>query len=207
MKMTLFSARKAALVGALGFFGMATATVALEKATVGKPEFDDLPSPEFAGTKNKSFRPKDWLEMEVSISIPAQNRAQQEAGFLDRVMVKWYVAMKEKTSGKPVLLTKDVNHVNVPVDEEFFSSVYLSPNTMKRMTGKVKGGKSDVEVVAVEVFVDGEKVGVETSKMKLDWWKSASLSRGDAYPLLNKNETPFKAFWWDRYAEIEPERR
>jgi len=25
-------------------------------------------------------------------------------------------------------------------------------------------------------------------------------------PLLNKNETPFRAMWWDRYAEISEQR-
>lgn len=176
------------------------------RVSVGKVSFDDLPSPELGGTKNKSFKPKDWLEVEAGITIPAQNREQQASGFVDRVLVKWYVAAKEKASGRVVLLTKDITHVNVPVDEEFYSSVYLSPNTIKRLTGKDRAAKSEVEVVALEVLINGVKVGEETSKMKSGWWNSPNLARGDRFPLLNKSETPFKMYWWDRYAEIEKQR-
>ncbi len=176
-------------------------------AEVGGIEFDDLQSPNPGGTKNKSFKPKDWLEVEASLKIPAQNREQQETGFIDRVVVKWYVAMKEKVSGKVVLLTKDINHINVPVDEEVFTSVYLSPNTIKRLTGSDRAGKTSVEVVALEVLINGVLAGGETSKMKGQrWWESPNLARGDRFPLLNKMETPFKMYWWDRYAEIEEER-
>jgi len=38
-------------------------------------------------------------------------------------------------------------------------------------------------------------------KSKGRWWDK--LTPYKKIPLLNKNETPFKFFWWDRYAEIE----
>jgi hypothetical protein len=182
------------------------AALAQGKASISKLAFDDLQSPDLGGTKAKSWKQKDWLEVEAGITIPAMSKEIQEAGYVDRVVVKWYVAVKEKTSGKPMLLTKDITHINVPVDEEFFSSVYLSPNTIKRLTGKDRAGKSSVEVVAVELLINGVKVAEETSSMKSGWWNSPSLSRGDRYPLLDKNETPFKVYWWDRYAEIEERR-
>ena len=31
------------------------------------------------------------------------------------------------------------------------------------------------------------------------------MQRTNKYPLLDKNETPFKFLWWDRYLEIESE--
>jgi hypothetical protein len=176
------------------------------KADVGSFEVNDMPSPDLGGTDTKKFRPKDWLELEAGLKIPAQNREQQEAGFIDRVVVKWYVAMKEKSSRKMMLLTKDITHINIPVDEEVFTSVYLSPNTIKRLTGSDRASKRDIEVAALEVLVNGVKVGEYTSDMKGGWWNAPSLARGDRFPLLNKNETPFKVFWWDRYAEIEERR-
>ena len=181
-------------------------SLALEKADVAEPKFDELPSPELPGTKNKDFKPKDWLEVEAGITIPAQNREQEEVGFIDSVVVKWYVAVKEKVSGQTMLLTTEITHLNVPVGEEFYSSVYLSPNTAKRLTGKDKGSKGDVDVVALEVLVNGVKVGEATSKFKSGWWTSSNLGRGDRFPLLNKNQTPFRNYWWDRYAEIEERR-
>lgn len=207
MKKTPFPTRIGALVLALGLLGLTNGAMGQGKADIGKPSFDALPSPDVNVGKSKAFKPKDWLEIEVGITLPAQNREQKEIGFVNSVLVKWYVAMKDKASKKIVLLNKDVNHINVPVDEEFYASVYLSPNTLKRLTGGSSGGKGDVEAIGVEVFVDGVKVGEESVKQKAGWWKSSSsLGRGDAFPLLNKNETPFKPFWWDRYAEIEERR-
>lgn len=197
------------LVAALGAtlaLSLSPQLVAQGRVDIGSLKFDELPSPDLGGTKNKSFKPKDWLEVEAGLTVPAMNREQQATGFVDKIVVKWYVAVKEKASGRTMLLTKDITHLNVPVDEEVYSSVYLSPNTLKRLTGSDRAGKNSVEVVALEVLVNGVKVGEETDKLKTGWWNSPNLGRGDRFPLLNKAETPFKMYWWDRYAEIEKER-
>lgn len=208
MKATVLPPRSLKLaLGALILAALPASVSAQDRANVGKIEFDNLPSPDLSGTKNKSFKPKDWLEVEAGITLAPQNREQQEIGFIDSVVVKWYVAMKDNASKRVVLLTKDVTHINVPVDEEFFTSVYLSPNTLKRLTGTDRAGKSAVEVVALEVLINGVKVGEQTSSMKSGWWNSPNLARGDRFPLLNKAETPFKIYWWDRYAEVEEDRR
>ena len=85
--------------------------------------------------------------------------------------------------------------------------MYLSPNTLKRVTGSDTAGKSSVDRVAVEVLINGRAVAAESSKGKPDWVTSGSLSdQSRRFPLLNKVETPFKMLWWDRYAEIEEQR-
>lgn len=177
------------------------------KAQISNLVFEDLPSPEIQTGKSKAFKPKDWLEVEAGIKIPATSAEQKKSGFIDRVTVKWYVAVKDP-EGKGVLkLEKTINHINVPVDEEIFSSVYLSPANIKRLTGKDKAGKSAVEAVGIEVLVDSTKVGQAAVKQKDGWWTAASLSNAsDRFPLLNKSETPFAMFWWDRFAEIQKER-
>jgi hypothetical protein len=108
-----------------------------------------------------------------------------------------------------LLLTKDIEHVNIPLDEDVYVSVYLSPASLKRLTGSDRGGKNVVEYVGYEVLVNGEKVAAETSKGKVGWWNAASskISRSEAVPLLNKAETPFRDMWWDRYAEVAEQRR
>ena len=59
------------------------------------------------------------------------------------------------------------------------------------------------------MLVNGVRVASETNKGPANWWTVASdkISRSDNVPLLNKKETPFGVMWWDRYAEIAPERR
>lgn len=168
-----------------------------------KPAFDDLPSPEFSGGKQKSFKPKDWLEIETKLKVSLAPEPKSKT--CEKLTVKWYVAVKNpEKSGSMLLLTKDIEHVNIPLDEDIYCSVYLSPASIKRLTGSDKGGKNAVEAVGYEVLINGEKVATETSKFKAGWWNTASdkISRSDTVPLLNKFQTPFSNMWWDRYAEV-----
>jgi hypothetical protein len=128
----------------------------------------------------------------------------------DRLTVKWYVAVKNpEKPNTMLLLTRDVEHVNIPLEEDVYVSVYLSPASLKRLTGSDRGGKSAVEAVGYEILINGVKVAEDTTKFKTGWWNAASdkISRSDAVPLLNKTETPFANSWWDRYAEVSDPRR
>lgn len=201
------SALAAIAASAAGLTLLAAPLHAQGKADVGSLVFDDLPSPDVQTGKGKNFKPKDWLEVEVGIKIPATNAEQKKAGFIDQVTVKWHVAFKNPDGKGFIKLSKTINHINVPIEEEIFSSVYMSPSMLKRITGKDKAGKGDVEAVGVEVQVNGEKVGQAAEKKPDKWWEAGSLSdQSDKFPLLNKNETPFAMLWWDRYAEIQKER-
>ena len=178
------------------------------KVTGGKPVFEDLKSPEFTGGKNKSFSPKDWLEIEASLQVALAPEPPSKT--LDRLTVKWYIAIKNPDkAGTMLLLTKDIEYVNVPLGGEIFSSVYLSPGSIRKITGSESGGKNAIEYVGYEVLVNGEKVAQETNKGKAGWWNVASdkISRSETVTLLNKAETPFSNMWWDRYAEVGVERR
>lgn len=176
------------------------------KLIAEKPTFDDLQSPEFmlsGGGRQKPFKSKNWLEIETKINIGGG--AASKGKVCERLTVKWYVAVKNPDkAGTMLLLTKDVEHVNIPYDEEVYCSVYLSPVSIKRITGSDRPGKSSVEYVGYEVLVNGVKVLEETSKGRVGWWNAASdkISRNESVPLLNKAETPFRAMWWDRYAEV-----
>jgi hypothetical protein len=172
-----------------------------------KPEFDDLPSPEFQYIKNKRFTPNDWLEVEAKIKV--QVSPEPKSKTLGTMVVKWYVAVKNpEKAGTFLLLTKSVNHVNIPLNEDIYTSAYLSPGSIRLLTGTPRGGKNAVELVGYEVLVDGEIKAASTNKGKAGWWKVASpkISASDSVPLLAKNETPFASFWWDRSAEVKPEK-
>lgn len=202
-----FSAAAVATTAILAFSGVASAQAV--KVDVEKPSFDDLQSPsEFGGTKSKSFKPKDWLEVEAKMKV--QMSPEPPSKTLERLTVKWFVAVKNpERSGTFLLLSKQVDYVNVPLNEDVYSSVYLSPASIKRLTGQDKAGKNAVELVGFEVLVNGEKKASQTNKSQEGWWNTSSdkISRSETVPLLNKNETPFKVMWWDRYAEIAEERR
>ena len=180
------------------------------KLDVDKPDFDDLLSPIVDGnTMAKKFKAKEWLEVEVKFKIQSSNKKEK---FVDRVTVKWYVAAKvtEGSSTKTRVLEKEVNYVNVPVGEDVFVSVYLSPSAVRRISGGDNAAKSVVEGVGGEILVNGSQPEKSSgffstlSRSKGKWWDS--LARYNKIPLRNKNETPFKFLWWDRYAEIEERR-
>ncbi|MDB4286540.1 hypothetical protein OAF06_00575 [Akkermansiaceae bacterium] len=174
------------------------------KFSVSSPDFIDLPSPSIDTGVSKRFKPKDWLEIEVKFKVQKlKTRPKDE--YLDSVKVKWWVVVKGQDR-KTYLMEKEVNHVNIPVDEEVVASIYLSPNALRRITGSSSASKSDLEAVGGEIHFSGEMVGFFSHGKRDGWWRKdlGSVERTKKFPLLDKNETPFKFLWYDRYAEIAP---
>ncbi len=193
-------------VAAAAFCVLPTAIHAQQaKANVDDPKFDAVPSPDINIGYNKSFKPKDWLEVESKINIEMAPKPKSE--FCDQITVKWFIAVKNPDGKGYFLLTKDVNHINIPLDEDVYVSAYLSPNTIKRLTGSWRAGRSVVDRVGIEILFNGVKVGEASTKGKAGWWNSASLSRTEKFPVLNKDEAPFRGLWYNRYAEIQQDRR
>ncbi len=208
MKQTHFIKRILAV--SLGIIFMQSGLIAQAfKVELDTPQIEDLTSPDLgANTGNKNFKPKDWMEIELKFKIVPSDK---KIKFVDKVTVKWYVKTKAPGGGRQmILLEKEIKHVNVPVDEDIYTSIYLSPTAILRLTGSERISKSDIENAGGEIRVNGseayKKSGFFTMKEKPLWWNSGSLSRYDKIPLRNKNETPFKNFWYDRYAEIEVKR-
>ncbi len=171
------------------------------KVEADKPKLDDLPSPNFSGGKQKTFTPKDWLEIEAKIRVSLSPEPKSKA--CERITIKWFVAAKNPDSRGFLLLTKDVEHVNVPLNEDVYVSAYLSPASVKRLTGSDKAGRNSIDRVGYEVLVNGVVAASESTKGD-KWWTSgsANLSQSNTVPLLDKSQTPFAPMWWDRYAEI-----
>ena len=177
------------------------------RAKAEKPVFEELQSPQIpVQTREKRFTPRDWLEIEGAINIDA--RPVPPSGMLDRLVVKWYVAIKNPDKrGEFFKLSREVTHVNVPIGEPIYSSVYLSPSSIRRITGNYRNAKGSVEFVGYEVIFNGEVIA-DAAIGPDKWWTKASekVSETDSVPLMTKPETPFAALWWDRYAEVAVER-
>jgi len=174
------------------------------KIEVSDPTFEDLQSPNIdVSGVSKRWDPKDWLEVEVEIELDA--RPVPADGYLDRLQIRWFVAVKNPAGKGFFLLEKEVTYVNIPIKEKVFASVYLSPSAIKRLTGGERAGKNAVEAVGGEGTVNG-KTEAFSEGLKAGWWKSGSLSRSDKFPLLTKKQTPFATLWWDRYIQEEVRR-
>ncbi|MFU8892835.1 MAG: Amuc_1102 family pilus-like protein [Luteolibacter sp.] len=179
------------------------------RATVAQPAASTLQSPEIPSqTRQKRFTPRDWVEIEAAVKL--ETRPVPPSGMVDRLIVKWYIAISNPDKrGEYFLLSREVTHVNVPIDEEFFSSVYLSPSSVRRITGNFRNADKAVAMIGCEVLFNGEVIGVAANRGATDnWWSIASpkISASDSVPLLTKPETPFAAMWWDRYAEVAVEK-
>ncbi len=170
-----------------------------------KPKYDDILSPEYSGVKNKNWKPKDWLEVEARIKVEMAPEPKNKS--CDRLTVKWYLAVENPDkAGTFLKLTKEIEYVNVPLNEDVYCSVYLSPSSIKRLTGFERSGKRAVKFVGIEVSVDGKVLADASDKAGKDrWWAAESnkIAETTTVPLLNKSETPFATLWWDRYAEIK----
>lgn len=202
--------RVAGLLAATIFTMSASAEAQMRaKADPGLPTAETLQSPEIPSqTKQKRFVPRDWLEIEAAIKI--QTAPVPPSGMVDRLVVKWYLAVLNPDKPREfLLLTREITHANVPIEEEIFSSIYLSPSSIRRLTGNYRGGTKAVDMIGYEVIFNGEVIGSAVNRgARPEWWKIASekISASDAIPVLTKLETPFAAMWWDRYAEVMIER-
>lgn len=189
---------------------------------LSKPKYEDLKSPRFsANTKTKNWKSKEWLEAELKIEVKdikaRDSRTLPKDKTIPKMTVKWFVAVKDPNSKKQryLLLEKEVKHVNVPIKEEVYSSVYISPSGIRRLTnGGDRASDSVIFEIGGEITVEGSsiKMGKQTgskvffSSTGKKWWETESDKIAQSnlgIDLHNKNETPFRYFWWDRYAEIE----
>ncbi|MEO0017570.1 MAG: hypothetical protein RLZZ522_853 [Verrucomicrobiota bacterium] len=199
------SIRKSALFAAtaaiLALFPCAA--FAATKVEVDKPKPVDLPSPQFAGVKGESWTPKDWLKIETRLKVAMIPEPKSKT--CDTLTVKWHVAMDNpEKSGTYLKFTREVQHVNVPLGEDVYVCVFLSPASIRRLTGSDRAGKNSVKFIGVEVVTEGQTADAAEGKDK--WWTmvSKSMSESAVVPLQSKAETPFAAAWWDRYAEEKP---
>ena len=174
------------------------------KFSVGDPKFDELQSPEIQDGNAKNFKPKDWLEVEVKLKVD-RLREQPKDNYLDQIKVNWHIVVKGQDR-KAYKISRAITYVNIPTDEEIYVSIYLSPNTLRRITGNPKASKNDLEAVGGEVELNNEMVGFFSWGEKAGWWRKElrGVEATTKFPILDKTQTPFAPLWYDRYAEVKP---
>lgn len=178
------------------------ATVKLER-----PKGMDSPTVN-PGGREMSFKPKQWMLLEAKMNVQAAPAP--KTGYLDSIIVRFYVAAKnpESKGQEYVLLKKEIKYVNVPLGSEVYACVFLSPSSIKRLTGSETITGNMFNNYGVEIVYGGKPVAADSHRQKVGWWNisSPSLVPSGSFPLLDKNETPFSIFWYDRYPEIAPKR-
>lgn len=170
---------------------------------LGRVEAVDSPTVS-TGTAEKRFKPKKWAYIEAEMKVQAA--PPPKTGYLDNMTVTFYATAKSPEGPRGYLLMrKEIRYVNIPVDEKVYVCAFMSPSSVKRLTGSDTINPASFERLGVEVTYKGKVVAMDSSSGKPGWWNSTSsmIVPTDSYPLLNKDETPFSIFWYDRYPEIQ----
>ena len=165
-------------------------------------------------TTDKRWKPKDWLEIEPEFRMP-RSATDKKAEVVPEVTFKYYVYLNSATGVKENarILTAEVVHTNVPLEEWSHSVVYISPSTILRVTGKPEGNASLVAAYAVEISKAGKVVGffsklggssmTSPTAPNAKWWELPKAPPQEP-GLLSKNQTPFAPLWGDFHADVKP---
>lgn len=95
-----------------------------------------------------------------------------KSGYIDALTFTLHRGSQSDRARQYLKLYKEVKYVNVPVGENTYASVYLSPSSVKRITG-VEGGRGKwVKYQGVVVEYNGKIVATYSSERgKMEkWW-------------------------------------
>ena len=171
--------------------------------SIDKPIVQSQKTPDYtvSGPKKKRWTPKEWVEIEVPFVV---TKLPDKAVALSELVFKYYVVVN---GPEKMLLSTTLNHTNVPGKEKVASVVYISPQTMQKISGRPDVTSPEKLIVAygVEVEYDGKTVGFFDSTGKKNpeqaFWKSSTFTSADG--LVAKKETPFAPLWSDYHVEVK----
>ena len=142
----------------------------------------------YSGAQQYQSNQRDpWLEVEVTFASAPE--------VADDVTLKYYILVNGK------LLTGEVIHTNIIAGKEHRSVMYVPPRALLRFNNNRTVTATTIENIAVQIVQQGTvKDEVSLNRAPAQWYSSIPAVSGF---VLNKNETPFAALYWDRYEQIK----
>lgn len=158
----------------------------ITKNLITTPQFS------YSGAQQYTANQRDlWLEVEVEFTATAE--------FTDEVTLKYFILENGK------VLTGEVTHINVAAGKGNRSVMYVSPRVLARYNANRPVTPTSIQNIAVQIVQQGAiKDESSLARAAAQWY--AALPQAPGF-LLNKNETPFAALYWDRYEQIKPSGR
>lgn len=206
---------------AAAFMALTGAASAQEASTDFKVDIKALkaaeqqtPQIQVTNVKDKVWRPKKWLELDVDLDAKKLVKTPGELNpMMDAMEVKFFVGLnKADKSGKAYVLTATVTYANVPakgVSEKSHLLMFASPATMTRLLDKADfSAQADIKALGVEVYYGGKVCGFESSTGKggqARWWADLSKFTVIDGALVPKAKTPFSVLWGDYDIETKPQ--
>jgi len=102
----------------------------------------------------------------------------------DDVTLKYFVLIKGRSSGEPVMLTGSITYINVEKGPNHVSSIFITPQTIRRYGEIVK--------IRAELWYNGilqDAMEWPKKKSKTQWWTRVAPIPGS---LFNRYYTPFE---------------
>jgi hypothetical protein len=154
----------------------------ITKNLVSTPQFT------YSGGQQYPANQRDrWLEVEVEFAAAPE--------FTDELTFKYFILINGR------LLTGEVTHVNVAAGRENRSVMYVPPGALARFLGRNALAPNSVQNIAVQILQKGAiKDELSFARAPAQWYAGLPALTGF---VLNKNETPFAALYWDRYEQIK----
>lgn len=199
--------RSFALISALAFAFSAIdlhaqATLPGVKVDFKRAVIGEQPTPQFSAgaVKEKRWRPKNWVEMDVEFAIKLPADAGGNKGSYNGLKMNLYIALQHRNKeGKIEVISGTYDLENVPAGEDCHFLAYIPPATMKLLFQKDQVTvSSDVSQWGVEFYADGQRIEGKSSVGNDPWWetkKDSFVFYSDM--LLHKSKTPFGILWGD----------
>jgi len=147
---------------------------------------DFIPSPDYGIGRYRPAANERWLEVEVEFNSAPE--------WTDELTVKYYVLFNGR------LLTGEVTHTNIAGGLNR-SVMYILPGAVARFAGNRPLLPNMIQNIAIQILQGGAvKDELSVARGPGQWFAALPPITGF---VLNKNETPFAALYWDRYPQIK----
>lgn len=199
--------RSLALIFALAFAFTALPAGAQETMPGVKVDFKratitEQPTPQFSAgaVKEKRWRPKNWIEMDVEFAIKVPADAGGNKGTYSGLKVNIFIALQHRTKeGKVEVVESSFDLGSVPAGEDCHVLAYISPAAMRMIFQKdMVTASSDITAWGVEFWAEGKRIEGKSSTGNDPWWETKKDSFAFLQGmLLPKSKTPFGILWGD----------
>lgn len=161
-------------------------------STVETPQF------QARNVGEKSWRPKNWMEIDLPFQIKLPESLGGRSGSLASMSVTYYIGLNAQTKDNKFEVIKGMlNYVDIPAGESCHALAYVSPASMRRLMSRDRfNTSSDIKAWGYEVLVDGKRIAGDSSTGSPWWDKADGFSFNDGI-ILAKSETPFGILWGD----------
>lgn len=201
MKSLALTFASLSLATALHAQAPAAATLPAVKVDIKRVTVAEQQTPMFNATnvKDKRWRPKNWIEVDVEFDIKVPADAGGRNGSYSSMQLNIYLALQHMTKdGKREVLQGTLDLESIPAGETCHALAYVSPATMRAIFQKdTVTASSDIQGWGIEFIAEGQRIAADSSVGKSAWWEKTEALVLLQGMVQNKLQTPFAPLWGD----------